>query len=498
MNRTEEPLRRCEAVSPGNDAGEWEEARRASCSRFSEGGEDGENSAPSSPLDEWLDNRRAGFEPSIQRIPLAEMRRWTLDSSDGPLKLRHDSGRFFNVEGLRVTTNFGAKPQWDQAIIRQSERGLLGIAARIRDGVLEFLMQAKMEPGCVNILQASPTIQATRSNYTRVHQGKSPEYYELFGDCHPEGRWITRSPQIEQTTRFLGKKNTNAVLLLPRGQGIDERGNFRWCTLRELKELYLADNALNMNARSILACLPPMLHAGPPPGTRLLSGSSDAAALLERLYASLSALPSTPLSSSGIDDIIVWFHEMREYYRITAECRGIDELDGWRLSEDELSGDHFSVIGVRVKAQREVAEWDQPLIAQSEPELSVLVGRVINGEPCFLFQAKCDVGGDPPVHLAPTVSCAVPSKYRGTAEAPPFLNDVMNIPDGDFVFSAVLSEEGGRFHHCCNHYKILWDDDFPEHDIPMNFRWIPYRMIFELVRHGYLNIEARGLFGFLV
>ena len=127
-----------------------------------------------------------------------------------------------------------------------------------------------------------------------------------------------------------------------------------------------------------------------------------------------------------------------------------------------------------------------------------LRARSINDEPHFLFQAKCDCGGDPAVHLAPTVSCSIPSRRRGTAEAPPFLDKVMNIPQDDFAFHAVLSEEGGRFERCCNDYRILWDEDFPERDIPENFRWIPYRAVFELVRHGYLNIEARSLFGFLV
>ena len=465
---------------------EWERARAASLSRSSKG----------VSLQSWLDERRAGSDLSVHPISLKELRNWEINRSDGFLKLQHDSGRFFSVEGLRIKTNFGPRAQWDQAIIRQNERGLLGIAVRIREGVLEFLMQAKIEPGAINSVQLSPTIQATRSNYTRAHRGKSPEYYELFADYHAEGRWITRLPQIEQTTRFIGKQNTIALLLLPEENQIAACGNFRWCTLRDLKEMYLVDNNLNMNTCSVLACLPPMFgSAAVTSGSQLLSSSPAAAALLERLYGALSA---SPRSGSDMDNTMVWLNEMRERFQITYQRRGIDELEGWKLGEDELSSDWFSVIGVRVKAQREVAEWDQPLIAQHEPGLSVLAGRSINDEPHFLFQAKCDCGGDPAVHLAPTVSCSIPSRRRGTAEAPPFLDKVMNIPQDDFVFNVTLSEEGGRFYHYYINYKILWDEDFPEHDIPVNFRWIPYRAVFELVRHGYLNIEARSLFGFLV
>ena len=32
-------------------------------------------------------------------------------------------------------------------------------------------MQAKVEPGNINSIQLSPTLQATRSNYTKAHGG---------------------------------------------------------------------------------------------------------------------------------------------------------------------------------------------------------------------------------------------------------------------------------------------------------------------------------------
>ena len=46
--------------------------------------------------------------------------------------------------------------------------------------MLHCLMQAKMEPGNVNPLQLSPTVQATRSNYTQVHRGTGTRYLEYF------------------------------------------------------------------------------------------------------------------------------------------------------------------------------------------------------------------------------------------------------------------------------------------------------------------------------
>ena len=459
-------------------------------------------------LESWLGARREASDSSVQRIPLKDLRRWDFDRSGGFLRLRHDSGRFFSVEGVRIRTNLGnlgPGAQWDQAIIRQPERGLLGIAARIRDGILEFLIQAKMEPGCVNAVQASPTIQATRSNYTRVHRGRTPEYYELFADYRPTGTWLTRSPQIEQTTRFLGKKNINAVRLLASDSfegsvepSMQPSDDFRWCTLRDIKELYLKNNLVNMNARSILACLPPLNSREPIDARELLAGNPAAASLLERLYASLRTDGDTRSTAPDIAETMLWFHEMRERLQVETAPRSLDKLEGWTLDEDSIHGDYFSVIAVRVQARREVSDWDQPLVAQPENGLAVLVGKTVEGRPSFLLQAKCDAGGDPAVHLAPTVSCSVPSMRRRTSWAPAFLDTVMDRPETAFVFDTTLSEEGGRFQHCRNDYKILWDEHFPEKDIPENYRWVSYPSMFELVRHAYLNIEARSLFGFLV
>ena len=56
----------------------------------------------------------------------------------------------------------------------------MGIITKEFKGVLYFLMQAKIEPGNVNCVQLSPTLQATKSNYTQTHAGKAPKYLEYF------------------------------------------------------------------------------------------------------------------------------------------------------------------------------------------------------------------------------------------------------------------------------------------------------------------------------
>lgn len=123
----------------------------------------------------WADRHRTGLH-RVREVDFAELRDWGFDERTG--NLCHASGRFFSVEGLEVRE--GGSVIWQQPIINQPEIGILGIVVKVFDGVLHCLMQAKMEPGNVNVLQLSPTVQATRSNYTRVHRGGGTPYLEHF------------------------------------------------------------------------------------------------------------------------------------------------------------------------------------------------------------------------------------------------------------------------------------------------------------------------------
>ena len=92
-------------------------------------------------------------------------------------RIYHSSGKFFKIVGIDVKSNMIGK-NWDQPIIVQKELGILGI---IKDKIKNrYLLQAKVEPGNKNKLQLSPTVQATKSNYKRVHGGKKIPYLNFF------------------------------------------------------------------------------------------------------------------------------------------------------------------------------------------------------------------------------------------------------------------------------------------------------------------------------
>ena len=123
----------------------------------------------------WLKEKEADISVKIQKIPYNYDGFWHY--SKEALEITNDSHSFFDIKGIHFENDEGS---YEQPIIIQDGIGYLGIITKMIDGKLYFLMQAKVEPGNVNKYQISPTIQATKSNFTRAHGGKTPLFFEYF------------------------------------------------------------------------------------------------------------------------------------------------------------------------------------------------------------------------------------------------------------------------------------------------------------------------------
>ena len=88
------------------------------------------------------------MQVDVAQVPFAELKGWHFDEGTGDLC--HQSGKFFSIVGIDVYKNQDGIFRWKQPIINQPEVGYLGIICKEFDGVLYFLLQAKIEPGNVN------------------------------------------------------------------------------------------------------------------------------------------------------------------------------------------------------------------------------------------------------------------------------------------------------------------------------------------------------------
>jgi len=198
----------------------------------------------------WLNALKKKTIFKVLQIPLKNVLGWYFDDNQN---MRHQSGKFFSIEGVRVKTNVGLVKEWSQPIINQPEVGILGILCKKHEGILYFLMQAKFEPGNVNLIQISPTVQATKSNYSQVHEGSLPPYLEHFLDTKGK-KIIVDQLQSEQGARFFRKRNRNVILEIPEETEMKLLENYCWLTLGQIKRLMKIDNIVNMNTRTVLSC----------------------------------------------------------------------------------------------------------------------------------------------------------------------------------------------------------------------------------------------------
>ena len=90
----------------------------------------------------WINNRNQQVTVNIVKIPFRKLDKWVFDKHTN--NLRHETGKFFSINGLHVKKDTNFVTQWYQPIINQSEVGYLGIITKVFDGVLYFLMQAKI------------------------------------------------------------------------------------------------------------------------------------------------------------------------------------------------------------------------------------------------------------------------------------------------------------------------------------------------------------------
>ncbi len=430
---------------------------------------------------EWIRQRNVDVQVHIEKIPFRDMKMWHVDDEGS---LRHDSGRFFSIEGIDITTDYGYKSNWQQPIINQPEIGYLGILTKEIDGVLYFLMQAKIEPGNVNCVQISPTLQATKSNYSCVHKGKCPNYLEYFVNVKKENI-ILDQLQSEQGARFLRKRNRNIIIKVD--EEVEVLPDYRWMTLGQIKQLMLVDNMVNMDTRTVLS------------GLKI----SDFVSPLDDLT-SMSLFGRNLLLSSVTNHCVTdmrehlsWLTGLKAKYDLSVKRFPINKMNDWMNNGHEIcrsDGLYFKVIGVNVTiANREVISWCQPLVEPMQQGLCAFIIKKINGVYHFLVQAKLECGTYDILELAPTVQCLTGNVFTST-NRPMFVDYVLNVRQEQIIFDNLQSEEGGRFYREQNRNIIVEaDSDFDER-LPERYTWMTLGQIYTFLQfNNYINIQARSL-----
>lgn len=213
-----------------------------------------ECSDPAEILD-WLEQRRKEIPFTAELIPLREAANWRQDDNGN---IYNTTGQFFRIEGVRVRSAPGLREVagWDQPILTQTEGGVLALISREVPGRgIEFLLQAKADPGNVGYLQFCPTIQSTWENIRGLKGAKRAQFAELL-EPSENVRVIYRSKHNEEGSRFWQKSNENMILFVKDiSQLAISHATYRWASLSQIKQMTLLDNVIGPYVRTVIAPL---------------------------------------------------------------------------------------------------------------------------------------------------------------------------------------------------------------------------------------------------
>ena len=206
-------------------------------------------------IKKWYKNIIKKSKIKIKTIPLSKCINWKINKKG---QMIHGSGSFFKVEGVRVINSFKReiKKGWDQPIFTEPgyDGGILGLLKKNINNAPHYLINAKFEPGNYKLIQLSPTVQATFSNIKRSHGGRKVKFIEFFQNSKRNNCKIIFKQWVSEEGGRLKNKRNLAILVEHVGMdNIIISPDYKWVTLRQIKELILENAIINPHLRTLVS-----------------------------------------------------------------------------------------------------------------------------------------------------------------------------------------------------------------------------------------------------
>ena len=405
----------------------------------------------------WLQQQRKKQFLTINKINLSKLQKWVFNKKE----MYHESKRFFRIVGIKINSNFYKKKIWYQPIIVQKEIGILGIIKNIKTN--KYLLQAKVEPGNINKIQISPTVQATKSNYSRIHGGKTIPYLAYF-----KRKNNNFSLQTEQAFRYFNKKNSNIVTFV--SKKIDVNKKFRWFSKAEIINLLKERNLINMDTLSVFSSFINKEKIDLPVNTR--------------------------------KDILKWKNSLNQKFFLKNKIVSLNLVKEWKLTKRKIyhqTNDYFSIIGIKVKTnEREITGWSQPIIQGSKMAFAGYLIKRFNNTNHYLCRYILKPGSKTSTYTC-SVNTSKFNNYKKNKDLTDFqkklISDYFVNSKVEKLYDNILSDEGGRFYHSQIRYMAHKLDKKQNIKLPENYIWLSQNQIIDFIKKQQIDIEARLLFG---
>ncbi len=392
-------------------------------------------------------NQRDNFV--VKEIGISNLKSWSFDDNN---ILAHDSGRFFKVLGIEGK-------DYKSGILLQNEIGTLGLITCMYDEVLHMLVQFKKEPGNILPAQLSPTLQATLSNQNKVHGGSAPKYLEYFED--KQQKKIISKLLPEQGFRYWQKYNKNTII---KTNYFKEDENFYWMTLGQIYEFSSIDNSINSCLRSVLSLL-----------------NFDSTDIPTHKYNKVMKVIDSEKKQN-----------INNFKLIESIINSYDRSNDVLFFDTDI--DKFFLKGISISIEnREVGEWDQPIIYDPFIKQYGLVSFIENNKRKYLLKLNFEPGYEFGFSLGPSF---IKREYDKTD----FLKELKNKIGENSSFKLIkninMSEEGGRFYNLEINHSFYDVDCLNAEKVKKGFYIFDEDEVQIINELGFLSMEARSLMFF--
>jgi oxidase EvaA len=397
---------------------------------------------------------------TVKAIPLQQCKPWALSE----LQISRPDGRFFSIE------------QRSNLFINQPEIGILAFIFFLESNSVHTLVQAKPEPGNIKQTQIAPTVQATLSNYSRVHGGAETVFLkELMAILDQPQQIINDTLQSEHGEKFYRKLNRNISAFT-----IDPpkpTQHYKSVPVSSLLEMLIDDFAVNTDARSVLVTsnwtnlldfgLTPFARYKTEWGKRLMDsfeGPSKVKAAMEFIHSCRQdeQFDENPTKALGVLENVDLIHSIKDIF------------------DDSYSVQFFNV----TSNTREVSEWNQPLLLSKEPDAQILLARPSADGIEFLLKARREPGLLNSVEFGPSFTRSDLSSSAKNKDQVDLLNEAKQIIRYSKPKLRVQqSDEGGRFYESIGDYQIYFYTEnkllqySDEYFLDLNYLWVNLRTL---------------------
>ncbi|OOZ40353.1 hypothetical protein BOW52_06025 [Solemya elarraichensis gill symbiont] len=196
-----------------------------------------------------ITSKIASFSLPVCLCNLEQLENWQF-SDEKWSDVNSDQG--FSVEMFHVEAPGREVEQWQQPLINSHSQGRFVLVCRIRDGLLELLLDVHNEAGLA-------TGSAVFPSFLRYPGENADEHEERFDDYldSEAGQLILSTTESEEGGRFYRDINSYEIILIDGTQEFDgiDSSSYYWTRVSELKKLLNLSNCCSIQLRCIASLL---------------------------------------------------------------------------------------------------------------------------------------------------------------------------------------------------------------------------------------------------